>query len=181
MADKVRALKRQIDDLREPLYCLRQVIEGQVVYDYRLASPSGETTLGETFGDHDRGVRVNDRGESCDDCSLWSDRLSAFTRQMSQQAAYAAVTPGAPALQAAVAERRGWTIPMVCDQDGRFSRDMGTLRGETENRPGVSGLMNCDVQIMRTGLALFGPGDEFCQIWHHLDLVGGPQVWELAA
>jgi predicted dithiol-disulfide oxidoreductase (DUF899 family) len=38
---------------------------------------------------------------------------------------------------------------------------------------------NDDGTVVRTGKAIFGPGDDFCALWHLLDLLpGGPKGWE---
>jgi hypothetical protein len=73
----------------------------------------------------------------------------------------------------AVGVARGWTYPMATDATKEFTSAMGFWNEKEGWWPGCSTFRrNADGSIVRTGRAIFGPGDAFCPPWHFFSLLG---------
>jgi predicted dithiol-disulfide oxidoreductase (DUF899 family) len=87
-------------------------------------------------------------------------------------------SPDPPDAQRRFAAGRGWRFPMVSHQGTSFAADMG-YRSETGGwLPGVSVFRRGDNRISRVADTGFQPNDDFCTVWHFLDLLpGGAEGW----
>jgi hypothetical protein len=59
---------------------------------------------------------------------------------------------------------------MVSHRDSTFAADMG-YRSDDGWLPGVSVYKKQGEKIVRVADTSFGPGDDFCSIWHFFDLL----------
>jgi predicted dithiol-disulfide oxidoreductase (DUF899 family) len=67
---------------------------------------------------------------------------------------------------------------MVSHRDTSFARDMG-YQGDNGWLPGVSVFRKQGQRITRVSDTRFGPGDDFCAIWHFFDLLPeGANDWQ---
>ena len=67
---------------------------------------------------------------------------------------------------------------MVSHQGTTFAADMG-YRGDDGFRPGVSVFKREGGKLLRVADTAFSPGDDFCGVWHFLDLIPeGKAGWQ---
>ena len=180
MNAEIEQLEKDLMDLKKRLAEARQSAEPQQVGDYTLKRSDGSPVeLSALFGDKDDLILIHNMGRSCVYCTLWADGLNGVAEHLADRAAFVVCSPDPPEVQAEFAESRAWRFPMVSGADSPFIKDMGFMP-ESKPWPGVSAFhKNEDGSIVRTGKSFFGPGDDFCAVWHLLDLLpGGPEGWE---
>ncbi len=60
---------------------------------------------------------------------------------------------------------------MVCHRDTTFAADMGYRSDDGRWKPGVSAFKRDGARILRVADTGLHPGDDFCTLWHLLDLL----------
>ena len=126
-------------------------------------------------------------GAGCVFCTLWADGFNGVYEHLANRAAFAVSTPDrSPEAQHRFAAGRGWRFPMVSHQGTNFAADMGYRSESGGFMPGVSVFRRDGDRITRVGDTALGPGDDFCSVWHFLDLLpegangwrpGAVQLW----
>ena len=79
-------------------------------------------------------------------------------------------SPDDPQAQEKFKASRGWSFRMVSHRDSTFAADMG-YRRDGGWLPGVSVFKKQGEKVVRVADTSFGPGDDFCSIWHFFDLL----------
>jgi predicted dithiol-disulfide oxidoreductase (DUF899 family) len=180
MTPEIERLEAQIEQLKQELSKARREAPPQPVKDYTFKTADGDTTLSQLFGDKQNLLVVHNMGKSCDYCTMWADVLQSQLRHLETRAAVVIVSPDPPEVQQEHAKGRGWTVRMASDRGGDFTPDMGFKTEKEGYWPGVSAFHKSpNGSMVRTGRAVFGPGDDFCPPWHFFDLLpGGSEGWE---
>lgn len=180
MTSRIQELEAQIEQLKQELSKARRETKPERVSDYTFQSSEGDISLSKLFGERQDLLVIHNMGKSCNYCTMWADLLPCQLRHLERRAAVVVISPDAPETQRAFAAERGWTMRMVSDQGGQFTPDMGFKTDTDGYWPGVSAFhKESDGTIVRTGKAVFGPGDDFCPPWHFFDLLqGGAGDWE---
>lgn len=177
-SEALAGYRQQIGELRKKMRDLRQTRESQEVEDYTLASAEGEVRLSALFGDKDHLFVIHNMGAGCPYCTLWADGFNGILPHLEDRAAFVVCTPDAPEQQRKFAESRGWRFRMLSHQGTSFAEDMG-YRGERGWMPGVSVFAKQSGRIVRVSDSSFGPGDDFCTLWHLFDLIPeGAGEWQ---
>jgi predicted dithiol-disulfide oxidoreductase (DUF899 family) len=111
---------------------------------------------------------------------MWADGFVGMLPHLNDRAAFVVTSPDDPAEQKAFAQSRGWTFPMYSVAGTSLVSDLGFDDPEQGLMPGVSVLTKeTDGKIYRVSRAEFGPGDDFCPVWHFLELLPeGIDGWE---
>jgi predicted dithiol-disulfide oxidoreductase (DUF899 family) len=180
MTPQIAALQARIDELKKELSAARRAVAPVPVGDYAFRRPDGSpASLSDLFAGKRDLLVVHNMGKQCVYCTLWADGLVGFTRPLLSRCGFVLTSPDEPATLKAFAESRGWTFPCVSVQGTTFAHDMGMEPEPGRHWPGVSGFRRRDDgSIVRTGQAMFGPGDDFCALWPMLDLLeGGAGAW----
>jgi predicted dithiol-disulfide oxidoreductase (DUF899 family) len=82
-------------------------------------------------------------------------------------------------VQKRFAAGRGWRFPMVSHAGTSFAADMGYQAKGGGCLPGVSVFQRKRGKILRVSDTGFSPHDDFCAVWHFLDLLpGGADGWD---
>lgn len=165
---------------RERYAAVRARLPQPTVREYQLTGPAGASvTLASLFGDKDDLILIHNMGTECSYCTLWADGFNGVLPHLENRAAFIVVSPDDPATQAQFAESRGWQFRMVSSQGTSFRADMG-FQTDDEVMPGVSVFRRQpDGTITHVAKDFFGPGDEYCGLWHLFDLLpGGAGAWE---
>lgn len=174
---EIEALSKEIEEKKKQLAKLRRQ-NNEPVKDYILDTADGPRPLSSFFGDKDELVVIHNMGRSCNDCSLWGDGMTGFTKHIQTRAGFVLVSADSAAEVAETKERRGWNFPVASNGESGFAHDMGFFREEGP-WPGISVFTRKDGQIYRHGHSELGPGDEFCSIWGIWDLFpNGEGGWE---
>ncbi|HEU4509482.1 MAG TPA: DUF899 family protein [Pyrinomonadaceae bacterium] len=174
-------LDYQLQDIKRRLAQLRRERPREEISDYQLLDCEGrKASLSSLFGDHDRLILVHNMGRGCTYCTMWADGFVGLLPHLNSRAAFVVTSPDQPAAQKEFARSRGWNFPMYSVAGTSLVADLGFDDPEQGLMPGVSVLMKeSDGKIYRTGRAEFGPGDDFCAVWHFLELFPeGIDGWE---
>ncbi len=179
MNDQVADLEKQIFELRQKLTEARRHASPEVISTkYTFQTADGAATLAELFKDKADLIVIHNMGKSCPYCTLWADGFNGEQGHLRNRAAFVLVSPDEVATQQAFAQSRGWSYPVASAAGATFTKDMG-FEHNGSPMPGVSAFhKSADGSITRTGKANFGPGDEFCAVWHLFDLLkDGADGW----
>ncbi len=169
----------RISSIRQEMRKIQAEIEPQKVEDYVFQTTKGAVTLSELFGDKADLFMVHNMGTSCVYCTLWADGYNGIYHHLADRAAFVMSSPDTPTVQSAFAAKRGWRFPMVSHEGSSFAADMGYGNASDGYMPGFSIFQRQKGQIVRVSDTQFGPGDDFCALWHILDLLpGGSDGWQ---
>ena len=170
MTEKVRSYEKQIQDLRRQMHETLRAGEPEPVQDYELATVEGTARLSDLFDGKDDLLVIHNMGRGCSYCTLWADGYNGLVPHLESRAGFVVTSPDDPATQRAFAESRGWRFRMASHAGTSFAADMG-FRGEHGFLPGVSAFQRRGDGIVRVSDRALGPYDEFCALWHFLDLL----------
>lgn len=177
--DAAAEIGKRMMALQEELSQLRRSMPAQPVADYELQGPDGPVALSSLLADKPDLLVIHNMGRGCAYCTLWADGFNGVVDHLRDRAGFVLVSPDPVDVQASFAAERGWTMPMLSDATGAFTRDMGFVGEGNDYWPGVSAFRRLDDgSIVRTGLDVFGPGDVYNAPWHLFDLLeGGVGAW----
>jgi predicted dithiol-disulfide oxidoreductase (DUF899 family) len=170
-SELISGYRREIAEIRQKMRQTQAQIEPQEVTDYVFSSPTGPVRLSQLFGTHKDLMIVHNMGRSCPACTLWADGYSGIHPHVTSRAAFVVSSPDAPEVQQSFASSRGWKFPMVSHQGTSFARDMGYAGEGGRWLPGISVFRREGTSIRRVSDAPWGPGDDFCTLYHFLDLL----------
>lgn len=176
--EKLTDYRRQIGDLRKKMREIQSSIEPEAVKDYEFLTLRGKVPLSALFGDKDTLIVIHNMGTSCAYCTMWADGFNGVFQHLRDRAAFVVSSPDAPERQQRFAADRGWRFPMISHQGSSFAADMGYVR-DGKPMPGVSVFKRKGSHILRVADTSFGPGDDFCSVWHFFDLLPeGADGWQ---
>ena len=183
----IGAKRREIDALRQEMRALQGSIEPEPVADYTFQGWGGPVRLSDLFGQKRDLFLIHNMGTTCRYCTLWADGFNGVYEHLADRAAFALATPNAPEVQKQFAKSRSWRFPMVSHQGSTFAKDLGYRlesgdeEGEDTSRwvPGISAFQKDASGIRRVSNTELGPYDDFCSVWHFLDLLPEREAgWE---
>jgi predicted dithiol-disulfide oxidoreductase (DUF899 family) len=189
-ADTMAALKAKRDALltmHEEIRELQKQVEPEPVQDYVFEGWSGPVRLSGLFGGKRDLFVIHNMGTTCRYCTMWADGFNGVYEHLADRAAFALASPNTPQVQQQFARSRGWRFPMVSHAGNSFAKDLGYRlevgdeTGENNSRwvPGVSVFQLKGGQVVRVSDAELGPSDDFCSVWHFLDMLPeGVDGWE---
>jgi len=169
-SEKLTRYRDEIAALRKKMRELQQSAEPQEVTDYEFASGAGPVRLSELFGDKDYLFVIHNMGASCPYCTLWADGFNGLAPHIENRAAFVVASPDDPDKQQKFKASRNWGFRMVSYGNGTFAADMG-YREDDRHHPGVSVFRKRGGKVFRVSDTSFGPGDDFCSVWHLFDLI----------
>src|SRR5277367_549571 len=168
---KLAEYRHEITALRDKMRALQAEIEPEEVADYTFVGGDGPVRLSQLFGDKDTLIVIHNMGRTCPACTMWADGYNGVVPHLESRAAFVVTSPDDPATQAAFAASRGWRFRMVSHQGTNFAADMG-YRGEKGGwLPGISVFKRDGGRILRVSDQQLGPGDDFCSVYHFLDML----------
>jgi predicted dithiol-disulfide oxidoreductase (DUF899 family) len=177
-SEKLAHYRQQIADLRGKMRGLQQLVEPEKVSEYEFSTTESTACLSELFGDKEYLFVIHNMGAGCRYCTLWADGFNGILPHIENRAAFVVASPDEPAAQQKFSAARGWHFRMVSYRDAAFARDMG-YRSDNGWLPGVSVFRRRGRKIYRVSDTGFGPGDDFCAIWHFFDLLPeGANDWQ---
>ncbi|HUO11705.1 MAG TPA: DUF899 family protein [Caulobacteraceae bacterium] len=189
-ADSMTALKAkraQLLALHDEIRTLQKQVEPQPAEDYVFGGWDAPVKLSQLFGAKRDLFVIHNMGTTCRYCTMWADGFNGVYEHLADRAAFVLATPNTPDVQKQFARSRGWRFPMVSHAGNTFARDMGYRletgdeSGENTSRwvPGVSAFQKRDGGVVRVSDTELGPSDDFCSVWHFLDMLPeGPAGWE---
>jgi predicted dithiol-disulfide oxidoreductase (DUF899 family) len=176
---RLKTYRTRIAAIRRRMRDVQQRVEPEPVEDYQFSTTRGPRPLSALFGSHRDLFVVHNMGSSCPYCTLWADGYNGLYRHIRSRAAFVVASPDPPAVQQRFARGRGWRFPMVSHQGTTFARDMGYRSRSGGLLPGISAFQRERDRIVRVSDAASSPGDDFCSLWHVLELLPeGPAGWQ---
>ncbi len=177
---EMQELHESLGKTRKRLAELKRKTAKGEIKDYTLLDPAGEpVTLSSLFGDRDDLIVIQNMGKSCPYCTLWADGFTGVQEHLENRAPFVVVSPDAPETQQEFAIGRGWRFRMLSSMDSAFKRDLGFESESGDQMPGISTFARRDGKIINVANDFFGPGDDYCGVWHILDLLEkGADGWE---
>jgi len=168
--ERLARFRGEIASLREQMRALQAEVEPEEVTDYEFAGSAGAVKLSALFGDKGDLFVIHNMGAGCPYCTMWADGFNGVLPHLENRAAFVIATPDTPETQAKFRAARGWRFRMISHRDTSFAADMG-YKGEHGFLPGVSVFQRRNDRILRVSDMGFGPGHDFCAVWHFLDLL----------
>jgi predicted dithiol-disulfide oxidoreductase (DUF899 family) len=178
---QIDELDYRIQQLNVEIAQLRRSRPAEEVEDYVFQDwNGGDISLSECFGEHDKLILIHNMGTACSYCTMWADGFTGLLPHFCSFAAFIVTSPDPPQVQQEFARSRGWKFNMYSAHDTSFIDDMGFLDKKDGYMPGASTFeRKSDGHIYRLGRTEFGPGDNYCAVWHFLDLFpNGADGWE---
>ncbi len=178
---ELQSVTEELANAKKKLTTLYKRAAQMDVPDVELRDLNGSPVkLSSLFGDHADLILIHNMGRSCRWCTLWADGFRGYQDHLNSRAAFALATPDDPADTKAFAESRDWNFPVVAYADSNLAKTLGFEPSPGQYYPGFSALhKDAHGKITRTGMAHFGPGDDFCPLWPFLDqLKHGQNNWE---
>jgi predicted dithiol-disulfide oxidoreductase (DUF899 family) len=165
---EIQKLEKLIVESRKQLNELRKQRSGDEVKDYQLSRKDGSTvSLSELFGDKSDLIIVHNMGQNCAYCTLWADGFNGEWRHFENRAGFALVSADKPTTMKEFTEGRNWGFTCLSGADSDFTKAMGYLDEKGGPLPGISTFKKGpDGKITRVAHSWFGPGDDFCGVWH---------------
>lgn len=181
-------LERQIGDAENELTAakkrlveLRKQLPRDDITNYTLTTPDGESVqLADLFGDKSDMILIHNMGKGCRYCTLWADGFNSILDHLQNRAAFIVTTPNKPKVVKEFSESRNWQFPIFSAHGTTLFADLGFESDKGDPWPGVSTLHKDESgKITRIAKAFFGPGDDFCSVWHFFDMLAdGANKWE---
>ncbi len=177
------AIAQEIAALKLKLAEARRDIAPEPVQDATLAmaGSGAPVRLSQLFGDKPDLILIHNMGRRCSYCTLWADGFAGVYRHLASRCSFVLCSPDDPGVAGAFASSRQWPFPVVSLAGSSFGRDMGFQKPDGGVTPGASAYAKGPGgSIVRAGYAPeFGPGDDFCAVWHLLGLLkDGAAGWE---
>jgi predicted dithiol-disulfide oxidoreductase (DUF899 family) len=174
----MNAKREQITAIQEEMRTLQAAVEPEEVQDYVLAGWNGPVRLSELFGGKRDLIVIHNMGTGCPACTMWADGFNGVYDHLASRAAFVLASPNPVETQKKFAAGRGWRFPMVSYDGSSFAEDMGYREGGDPLdeklggwNPGVSTFRREGDRILRLSDTEFGPGDDFCVVFHLFDLI----------
>ncbi|PJA29028.1 MAG: hypothetical protein CO189_03605 [candidate division Zixibacteria bacterium CG_4_9_14_3_um_filter_46_8] len=178
---KLGELEKELLSKKKELTKLRRSLPHEEIEDYILYGSQGERVrLSELFGGRNELLLIHNMGKGCTYCTMWADGFNGILPHLENKAAFALVSPDDPETQRKFAESRDWKFRMLSCKGTSFAKDLGFQGEDGGYWPGVSTFQkNADGRIFRVSRDFFGPGDNYCSVWHLFDLLpNGPGDWQ---
>lgn len=178
--DEIARLEADIIEHHNRLALLRREIPPEPIHDYEFGEWAGNRVkLSDLFNGKEELIVVHNMGKSCAYCTLWADGFIGITKHLEDRAAFVLTSPDDPETQRRFARDRGWTFRMLSTKGTTFKHDMGFEPEPGRYWPGVSVFRKDENgRLYHVSKANFGPGDEFCSVWHFLGLLHTEVGWE---
>jgi predicted dithiol-disulfide oxidoreductase (DUF899 family) len=170
-SEKLESYRKQITELRRKMRETQAAMEPEEVMDYTFSTSEGPRRLSELFGDKDELILIHNMGRTCPNCTMWADGFNGVYQHLADRVAFVVTSPDSPAAQKEFAASRGWRFPMASHEGTSFASDMGFRAKDGAWLPGLSVFRREGKRILRISSTQFRPGDDFCTVWHFLDLL----------
>lgn len=176
---EIEQLQQEVTQLQKKIVALRKLLSPEPIADYQLLNSQGAlVNLSSLMDERNELMVIHNMGKQCSYCTLWADGLNGFEKPLSNRMPWVLVSPDAPEVQKEFAESRGWQFRMLSSKGTTFFSDLGFEPEPGKYWPGVSAIVRKDGQLFRVGKDFFGPGDNYCSVWHLFNLFpNGANGW----
>ena len=175
--ERIVDIEQQISKLMAELNVLRKHRQGTPVPNYTFATLTGQATLRDLFGGHDKLLAIHNMGQGCRYCTLWGDGFNGLLDHLESALSVVMLSKDPPTVQRRFANARGWRFRLASHGGGVYMREQSVVAGQ-DNYPGAVVYQRQGDIILRRNACVFGPGDLYCSMWSLLGLAGlGEEDW----
>lgn len=177
---EIGLLEEEITAKKEKLAELRRQLPPVKFNDYTFRDASGkEVKLSEMFGSSNELMLVHNMGKRCAWCTLWADEYNGVLHHLENRVPFVVISPDDHNDMREFAQGRNWKFRIYSSKGNTFKKDAGFEDERGYELPGVSVFTKDEEgNIYHTNKASFGPGDDFCAVWHYFDLLpDGGKNW----
>ena len=169
---EIESLEQELLEKKKQLAELKSNLNPIKVENYVFKNHENKNvTMSELFGEHNYLVAIHNMGQGCKYCTMWANGFEGIYHHFADKAGFVLINHDTIEKQKAFAEKQGWTFPIYNASDTTFTDDMN-FRIDKSLWPGVSTFRkNDDGSIELLAQSLFGPGDDFCSVWHFYDML----------
>lgn len=168
----VQRLEAKVFKLKQQLSHLRRKTRPKAVADYRFSDMEGKPLrLSQAFGRQKDLIVVHNMGRRCPYCTMWADGFNGVLPHLENRAAFLVASPDEPKDQKSFHRSRGWKFRMASTRGSTFSHDMGFEPAPGQCMPGYTTFRKKQGRIERVSSTFFGPGDDYCSVFHFFDLL----------
>lgn len=174
---EIQKLETQIGELSAKLAALRKNSPGVEIKNYTFKTQSGDVSLLDLFGGRDQLLAIHNMGQGCRYCTVWADGINAFLPHLEDAMSVVLLSKDPPDLQRQFANARGWRFRLASHGGTEYMSEQN-VEERGNNSPGAVLYEKKNGKIFRKNRSAFGPGDQFCSLWHLLSLAGiGENDW----
>lgn len=170
-SERIRAIEKQMLELKGELDGLRKNAAPVEVADYSFTTITGPVSLGELFAGRDKLLAIHNMGQGCRYCTLWADGINAFLPHLESAMSVVLLSKDPPELQRRFAGSRGWRFRTASHGGGKYIQEQSVCE-EDGNAPGAVVYERDGDRILKRSSTEFGPGDNYCTMWDFLGLAG---------
>ncbi len=181
LIEEIGSAEEEVFDAKKRLIELKRKMPHEEIQEYTFKDyNNADIELSSLFDDKDDLLLIHNMGKSCPYCTLWVDGFTGILKHLLNRTAFVVVSPDAPEIQREFAKSRAWNFRMVSGKRTSFLKDMGFETDDGRYLPGFSTFRKDERgDITRISHGFFGPGDDFCSVWHFFDhLAGGADGWQ---
>ena len=170
---ELESAEEELGRLRKKVAALRKQLIPEEIEDYDFINADGNIVrLSDLFGDKNDLIVIHNMGRKCPYCTLWADGFNGIYQHLENRAAFVVISHDSPETMKVFAESRNWKFRILSNDGGPFTRDMGYEDESGSPQPGISTFhRNENGMVHRISHTSFGPGDDFCAVWHILDML----------
>lgn len=170
---EIQSLEEEISQKKKELADLRKRMPERKVKDYVFKETDGENvSLSALFRDKNQLIVIHNMGQSCSYCTMWADGFNGVFGYVEEKAGFVLTSPDTPDEQKKIKAEIGWQFPMVSTEGTAFKKDLGFENEKGQLHPGASVFRkDAGGDIYHCNDVEFGPGDDFCSVWHFYDLL----------
>ncbi len=171
--NQIQELSQKILAEKNELTKLKNALQPKQLDDFTFKNhKGGNTKLSEMFGSHKYLVVIHNMGQSCNYCTMWANGFEGVYKHFDDKAGFVLINHDTIESQKEFADKQGWTFPIYSASNNSFNKDLGFVMGDNSLYPGISTLRKKSDNIIELlSQEPFGPGDNFCSVWHIYDLL----------
>jgi predicted dithiol-disulfide oxidoreductase (DUF899 family) len=168
---EIQKIEKEIMDLSKKLSKLRRDSISTPVKNYELQTSDGKIHLLDLFAGKNFLFAIHNMGQACRYCTLWADGLNSFLPHLEDQFSVVLLSKDTTETQRRFANSRGWRFRMASHAGSEYVKEQ-SISGDGNIHPGLVCYERKGDQIFKKNASSFGPGDQFCSLWHIISLAG---------
>jgi predicted dithiol-disulfide oxidoreductase (DUF899 family) len=177
---EIEKLEKEIVEKKNQLTALRHTRQAEPISDYTFTDVNGKPiSLSEMFGDKKELLFVHNMGKSCPYCTLWADEYNGVVNHLNNRVPFVVISPDEYSTMKEFSQSRNWKFNIYSSKGNTSKKDLGFENEKGMVMPGVSVITKDENgKLFHVNHASFGPGDDFCGLWHFFDLLpDGANKW----
>jgi len=170
--EQIAILQKEIAEKQATLKQLLKTKNPLDLSKFKLKDQEGNTvSVMDLFSETDQIMVIHNMGKSCVYCTLWADGFNGFNEHFNDRIPTFFVSPDDPQTQKEFASSRGWKFNMYSAHESDLLKNIDFQTEKSGYLPGFSIFKKEGEQVFQISKDYFGPGDNYCSIWHMFDMI----------